>query len=141
RNGGDAFTGRWVDTVWLSDSPDLDQASQRWQIGSIEQQRSLGNGESYQVAQTIRLAPSVSGRYVIVKTDAGQQLVETIETNNTARVETQVTATAADLRVAAVTVAPQADSGEPVEVRWTVTNHGAAVWGGTEGWIDNIYLS
>ena len=46
-----------------------------------------------------------------------------------------------DLRVTNVTTQPQNFSGEETTVSWTVANFGAAVWNGTQGWIDNIYFS
>ena len=47
----------------------------------------------------------------------------------------------ADLRVTSVVTQPQNFSGEETTVTWTVTNQGADVWRGTQGWLDGIYIS
>jgi hypothetical protein len=69
------------------------------------------------------------------------QIAEANETNNSKAIASLVNNLPADLQVTAVTTQPINYSGEATTVSWTVTNHGGAVWAGTEGWIDNIYIS
>ena len=47
----------------------------------------------------------------------------------------------ADLEVVSVSVPETAYSGETVEISWTVTNVGGAVYKGTERWTDYVYVS
>ena len=70
QNIGDAFEGAWTDKIWLTDNPNPSLAQVFWLLGEIRQQRSLGNGESYSLSQTVELGPSVSGGYIVVQTDA-----------------------------------------------------------------------
>jgi hypothetical protein len=53
-----------------------------------------------------------------------------------------VTNTAPDLVVTSVSIPTAAFSGDSVTVAWTVKNVGAAaVWRGTERWVDYVYIS
>ncbi|MBW8892121.1 MAG: hypothetical protein JF617_08165, partial [Burkholderiales bacterium] len=147
KNRGDAFDGAWTDKVWLMDNPDPTQAKVYWLLGEFKQQRGLGNGETYSVSQTVNLGPSVSGGYLVVQTDAGysylgrNDVAEVAEDNNVNRSVSNVTNAPADLRVTNVTTLPTNYSGEDTTVTWTVQNFGAAVWSGTKGWLDNIWVS
>lgn len=152
QNRGDLYAGKWTDTVFITDNPDLNAATERWVVASFDQSRSLANGERYSVSQTLQLAPSVKGRYIVVKTDAqpysytgNGSVKEVSESNNALSAASVINARPADLRVTEVLtdVSSEADndSGEETTVTWTVTNHGEAVWAGTYGWIDSIYIS
>ncbi|HET7864109.1 MAG TPA: putative Ig domain-containing protein, partial [Burkholderiaceae bacterium] len=148
QNGGDAFNGAWTDRVWIADNPDLSRATSKWQIGEYRQQRGLGNGETYSVSQTVQLAPSIQGGWLVVETDRGApgsagrwDVAETDETNNARAVSSTVTNRPADLRVTAIVTQPQNFSGEDTTISWTVTNQGADVWSGTRGWVDSVYFS
>ena len=150
QNRGDIFTGNWTDSVFITDNPDLDAAKEVWAIGSYSQQRTLGNSERYSVTQTVQLAPSVKGRYVVVKTDAEPvtyrswyhgDISETDETNNVRAASSLVSVHPADLQVTSIETQPENFSGEETTISWTVTNQGDAVWAGTRGWVDSIYFS
>ncbi|WP_051319435.1 CARDB domain-containing protein, partial [Chitinimonas koreensis] len=141
QNKGDAFEGQWTDTVYLADDPDLDKAKEVWVLGSYSQARALGQGERYTVAQTVQLAPSLKGRYLVVRTDADRQVKEGVEDNNARSAATQVATRAADLQVAGVVAEPRVDSGEETTVSWTVVNQDAAVWAGSRSWYDAVYFS
>jgi hypothetical protein len=62
-------------------------------------------------------------------------------TNNSRAAASLVTTQAADLRVTELRSEASASSGEETTVTWTVGNFGAAVWSGTRGWVDAVYLS
>ena len=114
-------------------------------IDGFAQQRALGQGESYTTTQTVALAPSVSGGYLVVETDVlypnGGEVREVDETNNVRSSVSVVDNRPSDLRVTSVVTEPENYSGEETLVSWTVQNFGAEVWAGTRGWIDNIYVS
>lgn len=125
---------------YLTDNPILEAAheSSCWRLA---QQHSLGNGERYSVNQTVQLAPSVKGRYLVVKTDGRTTIRELDESNNYRATQSQVTPHAADLRVSEILTQPENFSGEETTVSWTVTNVGDALWPGTQSWTDIVYLS
>ncbi len=142
QNRGDIFTGNWTDVVYITDNPDFAAAKEVWEIGRYTQARSLGHNEQYSVSQTVQLAPSVKGRYLIVKTDAvGSQVAESNENNNTGSDLSAVTDHPADLQVIDIRTQPENFSGEDATVTWTVNNLGDAVWAGTKSWNDAVYLS
>ncbi|MBK8386898.1 MAG: VCBS repeat-containing protein [Candidatus Accumulibacter sp.] len=138
-NHGERFTGSWVDAVYLTDNADWNAAREIWHLGNFAQSRSLGNGEKYTLTQTLPLAPSVSGRHLVVRTDVSNQVGETGESNNSRAAASLVTTQAADLRVTELRSEAIASSGEETTVTWTVGNFGAAVWSGTRGWVDAVY--
>jgi len=142
QNRGDIFTGNWTDVVYITDNPDFAAAKEVWEIGRYTQARSLGHNEQYSVSQTVQLAPSVKGRYLIVKTDAvGSQVAESNENNNTGSDLSAVTDHPADLQVIDIRTEPENFSGEDTTVTWTVNNLGDTVWAGTKSWNDAVYLS
>ena len=140
-NQGDELTGTWQDRVYLADSPDWESVTQLWEIARIDQNRSLGLSESYTVEQSLTLPTAIQGRYLLVRTDAINDIAEANNHNNFKAISSQVSTIPADLQVTAVTTQPTNYSGEATTVSWTVTNHGGAVWAGTEGWVDSIYIS
>ena len=153
RNDGDTAEGIWYDTVYVSTSEVLGApGSQHWVLGSVRRSAPLMNGETYSVSQTFNLAPSMEGAYVIVRTDQIAQetgretyhrgeISETNETNNNLADAALVTRAASDLQVTTVSSTGPTFSGEQATVTWSVTNHGAAVWSGTDFWYDAIWIS
>ncbi|WP_233259655.1 CARDB domain-containing protein, partial [Ramlibacter sp. WS9] len=141
QNKGDQFSGTWTDRVYVANAPTRAAATNVWTIGDYVQSRTLGNGEQYTVNQTLQLAPSVTGQYLIVESDAKGNIGELLESNNARSSESVVVAAAADLRVSVVTAQPENFSGEETNISWTVVNNGAAVWAGTNGWVDSVYFS
>ncbi|UOP01492.1 CARDB domain-containing protein [Kingella potus] len=142
KNRGDAFeNGVWRDKVWLADHPDADKAKHKWLLGEFEQRRGLGNRESYTAEHKVLLAPSVSGSYLIVETNAVPGTLQEVSLrNNRTAAASAVTNRPSDLRVIAVSAEP-ADSGEFTQVSWTVKNFGSDVWQGTKSWQDTVYIS
>ncbi|HEX8961620.1 MAG TPA: CARDB domain-containing protein, partial [Rhodocyclaceae bacterium] len=141
QNRGDVFSGAWTDSYYVSDNPDLSKAKLYWLIGSCTQNRTMANGERYTVTQTVALDPAVHGAYLVVKTDANSNVRETDESNNAGNAGSIVTAHPADLVVTSVETQPENFSGEDTTITWTVTNQGEAVWAGTRGWVDSIFIS
>jgi hypothetical protein len=148
QNRGDLFEGGWEDSVYITDNPDYNLATERWYVGSYAQRRALSNGQSYSVTQTVTLPPSIRGKYLVVKTDTyyGQYYTtgligELSESNNTLSAASTITRSISDLRVSSVLTQPQNFSGEETTISWTVVNQGADVWSGTQGWVDSVYFS
>ncbi|MBL8395672.1 MAG: hypothetical protein JNK99_13155, partial [Candidatus Accumulibacter sp.] len=140
-NRGDRFTGDWIDSVYLSDHPDLAAAQEVWHLADHAHRLSLGDGERYTVNQTLALAPSTTGRFLVVHTDADNQVDESNERNNSRSTTSLLGGQAADLRVSELRSETDRFSGEETNVNWTVSNSGAAVWSGTRFWVDAVYLS
>lgn len=141
QNRGELFTGSWTDSVFITNNPDLDAATEVWSLGNYSQQRTLGNGERYSVTQTVQLAPSVTGRYVVVKSDVLNHVAESDESNNRGSGNSAISAHPADLQVTSVETQPENYSGEDTIISWTVLNQGDPVWAGTREWVDSIYFS
>jgi hypothetical protein len=151
KNRGANVSGVWYDAVYLTDDPDLSKAKDIFLLGSYKQERNLIAGDSYSVAQTVQLSPAVQGKYLIVRTDAGQysaqsltsseNLVEISEANNALAFASIISAQVSDLQVLSVQTQPQSFSGEETLISWTVKNLGADVWSGTQSWIDTVYIS
>jgi len=140
-NRGERFSGDWVDSVYLADNPDWQLAREVWYLGEHHARRTLADGEGYTVSQSLLLAPSVSGRFLIVRSDSGNRIAEANELNNSRAHSSQVSSQAADLRVTEVRSESVAFSGEETRISWTVGNFGADVWAGTRSWVDAVYLS
>jgi len=141
QNRGDVFEGSWTDSVYITDNPDWSAAREVWKLGDYQQTRTLGNGERYSVSQTIQLAPSVKGRYIVVRSDTANRIGESDEGNNNRAASSVVTTQPADLQVTDIRTEPANFSGEQTTITWTVTNFGGAVWAGTRSWVDAVYLS
>ncbi|MCW9030677.1 MAG: hypothetical protein OQK58_04255 [Gammaproteobacteria bacterium] len=152
-NNGESISGSWYDTVWLSDSPDFNAASETWLLGTIRHDGGLVQGQSYSVDHTFDLSPSAKGQYVIVRTDTTTRpllitpqnfighVEESNETNNVIIERATVTRPSADLDVVNVESETSSFSGEKTTVRWTVQNNGDAVWDNTRYWYDSVWIS
>src|SRR5262249_11277825 len=146
QNRGERFEGTWLDSVWLSSTPDLSSpGNQQWFLGTVQRTGILDTGESYTAQQTFNLGISVQGAFVVVRTDSDSvqrgTIVEKDETNNQGFDAANVTRAPSDLRVTAVSAATPNFSGEKTTVSWTVQNDGAAVWSGTRFWLDAVWIS
>jgi RHS repeat-associated protein len=140
--GSGAASGTWTDRLFLS----ADAAAGGDQFfGSFSFTGTIPAGESVTRTQTITLPNAVSGdRWVIVKTDAANQVFEHAnETNNTA-VDDQAIAVRLspypNLQVTGVTPPATAFSSQENLVEWQVANTGT---GPTSApfWYDAVYLS
>src|SRR5262249_41701831 len=139
----DAPGARLFDQVYLSDKPTLDAPGARqWFLGTVEHDGVVASGGSYSAQATFQLSPEISppspeipGRYVIVDTNRGGAIGDTIipppwegpyTDNNAASAATHVTPRPpADLRVTSVVGQAPNYSGEETTIQWTVKNFGA----------------
>ncbi len=135
---------QWFDRVIVSTHPTLDAVgATTWDLGHVPRSGLLNVGSSYTAEATFQLSPEVSGQYVIVVADTlGDVWEGSYEDNNEASTGTQVDVRApADLQVTSVVLPTTSDSGQTVDVTWTVQNFGADVWSGTQFWTDFLYIS
>ncbi|MFN0124282.1 MAG: CARDB domain-containing protein, partial [Blastocatellia bacterium] len=113
---------------------------------SLSPRNILPAGQSYTVTQTATLPTCLSGvHYLFVVTDQGNALFEydsnfDAEQNNVSAPRAiTLNALPPDLRVDAVNNPATAVAGQPVQISWTVTNHGTGpVSAGA--WADTLYL-
>ncbi|WP_167370367.1 CARDB domain-containing protein [Acinetobacter genomosp. 33YU] len=148
RNLSDEVDGSWMDEVWLANDTDLTKANIVWKLGEFTQTKKLGYNETYTVERILKLAPSVSGLHLIVKTNTNdirgknnKNIYEKNIDNNKLSVLSKVNAAISDLAVTQVKVEKEAFSGEIINVAWTVENKGGDVWSGTQSWKDYIIIS
>lgn len=110
-------------------------------LGSFPRTQPLAAGASYTRQAQVTLPPNLQGDFRIqVTTDGSNQVVECDgETNNTAAVPIQLTygnlpnLLPTNLTLSANTV----QVGQPLTVRWRVSNSGQA---GAAGWTDGVYI-
>lgn len=133
---------QWLDKVYLS----LDQVLDDRDLEAAYSQNSseLGAGSSYSNTATFTLPNGINNKYYIfIETNAFNAVPESNETNNTgisgSTINIQLTPPP-DLQVSQVTPPNNAFSGQPVEIKWTVTNAGPGKVNG-KAWWDIIYLS
>jgi hypothetical protein len=136
---GDA-TGTWTDEVYLSGDNAVGQDTP---IDSFEFTGTIPVGESIERVQTIRLPASLQDdQYVVVRTDASNQLFEQgSEDNNVSISEQSISVlqpALPNLQIASVTPPVQAASNQSTVVAWTVTNAGN---GPATTWYDQVWLS
>lgn len=136
----------WYDTVYLSADDVLDASDTA--LGSAVNPGYLDVGGAYANSLDVTLPRGIDGNYrFFVVTDAHGQLFEGVNNsaaekdNTSAPAIARVTLTPPpDLTVTTVGAPPQAFSGEPVTVNWTVTNAGEGRTRETS-WIDRVYMS
>lgn len=147
RNQGSSMPANipgWVDRVYLS--ADLSIGNNDWQIGSSTTQLPLAAGQTYQKQLNVNVGNVPAGNYyILVVADFSDHVFEgprdsQPETNNRNSVAVAVTSPGIDLQAVVNEVTTPTYSGQPVNVRWTVTNHGSSeTLTGT--WTDYIILS
>uniref|UniRef100_UPI00356973C0 CARDB domain-containing protein n=1 Tax=Stieleria sp. TaxID=2795976 RepID=UPI00356973C0 len=146
RNQGENATGgdAWTDWIYVSTHADRNHPdAQRWSLGYINHRGRLEAGQSYTAEATFELTPEIFGSHVIVETDA---LIPRIyegsfEDNNDRSTPITISRSAADLQITDIHLPATSESGEYVDLSWTVTNVGAPVWSGTTYWTEYVYLS
>ncbi|TAK53398.1 MAG: hypothetical protein EPO25_10765, partial [Gammaproteobacteria bacterium] len=141
---GDASGATWVDTIYVSDLPDINApGAQVWLLGEFTRPQGLAPLGRYTTEQTLQLSPAVTGRYVTVVSDPGRPgaVAESDEFNNSATTTTEISTPPADLQVVGVQAPASGFSGELVVVNWTVNNAGGAVWNGARYWRDGVWIS
>lgn len=133
---------QWLDKVYLS----LDQVLDDRDLEAAYAQNTseLGVQGSYSNTATFTLPNGINNKYYIfIETNAFNALTESDVTNNTgisgSTINVQLTPPP-DLQVSQVTPPNNAFSGQPIEIKWTVTNAGTGKVTG-KAWWDIIYLS
>ncbi|MEY2794316.1 MAG: hypothetical protein RIR10_32, partial [Planctomycetota bacterium] len=144
RNAGDRRTpsAAWNDMCFLSQDTVLDggdiQLATRGRGAVLEEGASYGQ----QFTGTIPLGV-IGDFFVIVRTDANNNVFETIETNNALVSASPITVAPPrlpNLSVIAVARGASATAGQPMEVSWTVANDSEFPLLGAQ-WRDSVYLS
>jgi hypothetical protein len=133
---------QWVDRIVLNPSPTFGNANDVT-LAKYTHTGSLAPGQSYTSSQTLTLPLQTDGTfYVTVETDAGGAVIEPDTLASTYAPAQQITITApfADLSVPAVVAPATANSGDPINVSWRVTNSGDSTTS-VSTWKDRIILS
>jgi subtilase family serine protease len=142
---GPATTGNgwgWCDSVVLSTAP-----GGTWsdiQVCTSCGQDDIPAGGSYWKTNIVRLPVFESGNYYfILQADAGRSILESNETNNTMVVPVNVNVELPDLAPLALQVAdPISGPAYPnVTIIYAITNQGAGLALGQNGWQDAIWFS
>lgn len=149
QNTGEAesLAGYWFDAVVLSDDSLFDQTGDLL-LRDWPEYGPLTKGERYADEQEVVLPDGISGdKYLLLVTDYGSEEKERFlvrdddRSNNFFAVPIHITLTPpSDLTLTEFVAPTEGISGQPVSVRWTVTNQG--VGSTTVGsWTDKMYLS
>ena len=142
RGHGSSVVQNWVDAVYLSSNDVIDVADV--QLGTILHNGVLASNESYSVELAeFELPADVDGEfYLLLWTDAHNELFETNELNNTMATESRISVHQhkQDLLVSTVQAPAEAQEGRAVRIEWSVQNVGTEVTVGS-GWSDAVYLS
>jgi subtilase family serine protease len=146
-NNGTAPTAKsWVDRIYLSDDDKFD--ANDLLLNEYNRTQSLLANSSYQTQLDLNLPIEISGnRYLLVVTNADNQVTETDATNNITSKLIQINlGEYADLAVSNINVSPQlilldrVALPPTIEVGWTVTNNGTGT-GKESKWYDRIIAS
>jgi subtilase family serine protease len=142
RGAGPTLTDRWTDAVYLSEDALLDPMTDI-RLRSFRREGTLARAGTYVVADNVALPQDRFGDYFLIAvTDVDDQVYEHVmEMNNRAVIPISITLTPPpDLVATDVQVPASANSGETVEVRWTVRNEGPGPTAAKQ-WTDRVYLS
>jgi PKD repeat protein len=145
KNIGEARTlgAFWLDEVFLSKNQTLERNADI-RIARVQRNEFLETNRSYSRSRTITLPNGISGAYfVIVQTDAENQVGEAGEGNNIAVSQQPVAiefTPVPDLQVAQLLAPSEGVAGQPLTVNWQVINGGD---GRTQAdvWFDAVFLS
>ncbi|MDP2433475.1 MAG: CARDB domain-containing protein [Pseudomonadota bacterium] len=145
----------WYDDVYLS--LDTTLGSGDISLGSLRHNNALAVNAGYDTGTSFTLSTSIAAGdyYVLVRADSNNLVVESpSESNNTLASAGTVNVAAwvpgtpkpvvelrPDLTVTALTLPPEAYSGQGVTLAWTVVNQSATDNTGLRWWNDNVYLS
>ncbi|RYE29450.1 MAG: hypothetical protein EOP23_21425, partial [Hyphomicrobiales bacterium] len=136
-------TGAWEDVVVLSADDIYGNGDDRV-LGRFAHDGMLAVGASYNRTEQFFLPAGYSGRVnVFVRTDATDAVFENgSEANNTAaragKIDIMPVAYA-DLVIASTTVPPDAQSGRPATISWSVKNQGIGRTN-SESWTDTVFV-
>lgn len=142
-NQGNAVAGgTWTDQVLLSDDVNIggDQLIESFEFTGV-----LEPGESITRRQVITLPVDLEGdRFVVVRTDASNQIFEFTGENNNTTIDEQVMTVELspfpNLQVSSVTAPVTAFSSQETTIEWIVTNNGTGATS-TPTWSDRVWLS
>src|SRR5262249_27042369 len=138
-NSGNGATSAssWYDSVYLSLDPTLDGTDIL--LASVQNPAYLAPNSSYSSNASFTLPQGINGPYyLIVKADAGNQVVEFQHEGDNVAASTVVPVQLTpppDLQVTHVQAPAQAFSGQPLALTWTVKNEGSGATGAT-AWSD-----
>lgn len=163
QNAGGSTTNNtvWYDNVYLSSSPTFDRNAATL-LGEVRRTNPLAVGQQYTAQQLFLMPFELEGDfYVVVETDSRNQVSESAETENIANtpqainivayqvedpslplpqpVDPDVVELPVELNVVEVNAPSEGNSGQPLEISWTVRNDGEAT--GNRTWYDVVYLS
>ncbi|RMG35700.1 MAG: LEPR-XLL domain-containing protein, partial [Gammaproteobacteria bacterium] len=141
---------KWDDLVYLSRDAFLDLKADRF-LGSIRHVGGLGAGESYEVSRSYTVPTDLptEAYYVFVVTDPnryggkGAVFEGDNETDNARHSDVPMIIELpppTDLQVSSIELPASARAGEPVTIRWTVTNASDSVVASGR-WTDSVFLS
>jgi subtilase family serine protease/streptogramin lyase len=133
----------WTDKVYISTLPAWNPSSTMF-LREFIQSISLAPNISYSINSTVNIPSGLptGNYYIYVFTDADSTIFENTGENNNVFRSSQVHISAlppVDLIVLGVTNPDSANSGEPVNVQWTVKNSGLSPT--VNSWYDALYLS
>ncbi|MCK4660479.1 MAG: Ig-like domain-containing protein, partial [Phycisphaerae bacterium] len=140
-NGELAADGSWIDRVYLSADDQLDAGDEIMAL--FAPPGLLDPTESYPGSVQFALPDEPGSYWVIVHTDANDNIEEGLDDNNNVYVAGVATvvnpAPRPDLVMVEVIAAAGGEAGGEVPVQWTVRNDGNAEAAG--GWFDRVYVS
>nr|NIP85463.1 APHP domain-containing protein [Planctomycetales bacterium] len=140
----------WDDLFYLSRDEFLDLSADRF-LGFQRHEGGLAAGDSYQVMRTLNLPPDLTGPFtVFVVTDPvrgrdgtrGEVFEGQHENNNATGSSVPLIIELpppSDLQIEDMVVPGSAQSGDPINITWTVRNQGEFPASGS--WSDAVYLS
>ncbi len=141
--GQDATTANyWFDEVYFSLDNVLGNEDDVY-LTSVYQERSsvLAANDSYTTTQEIYLPNyAVGNGYLLVKTDAYNNQLETNGTDNTQAIAFNVTVPETNLAITDFTAPETAQVGQEITLSWTVTNLGSEATT-LDYWYDRLYFS
>ncbi|QYO65309.1 CARDB domain-containing protein [Leptolyngbya sp. 7M] len=138
---GPTNSPNWTDDVWLNANQTIAGGVR---LASGSNVSFLNAGESYIASATVKIPRGFTGSYfLIIRTDTGNTVNEENESNNFATRPIMLNVPLLpDLRVSNVQAPDEGFAGAPIQVSWTVTNHGdGAVPPGESVWNDRIFIS
>jgi uncharacterized membrane protein YgcG len=137
--GGATISSNWYDSVYYSPDGQLDDAI--YLNSSYTPTVPLAGGASYNQSLTVSIPNSaVSGTgYYIIITDAGNNVTESNESNNTYILP--ITIAVPDLTVTTASGPTSGAPGGTATINWTVKNIGGGSTSNISGWYDSVYYS
>ncbi|MBU1707161.1 hypothetical protein KKB28_04525, partial [bacterium] len=141
---GNLPNSTWTDAIYFSAFPEFDPDSVAM-LGTFDYSGSLAPSASYIGQGSIVIPNGIEGPYyVYVQTDLNDQVFEHLfEDNNVNLSDTSIQISLTpwpDLAVTEITIPDSTNSGDTVNVEWTVQNQGPGNFENSS-WIDGVFLS